>query len=247
MNWKLIYSIFKMIVRDRQALYFSLVFPVVTMLILKLVLGQTVLASGVNYIDFVVPGLVTMSLMQMAVFSIAFVVAQHKEKGVIRRLLATPMRSSDFLIAQVSSRVVVAVLQVLLLVSVSILALSFTVKGSFLGLVVLAILGSLVFLSLGFIISGLSRTVETVPALANLIIFPMIIFGDIFFSLDKSPLWLQKVAERLPVQYLVDGFRGIMIQGKTLFDVRYDVLGLLVWLVVFFLIAQRVFSLGAKR
>src|SRR3989338_11203244 len=100
-NWALVYANFKMVVRNKQALYFSLVFPLITMLVLKLVLGKTTLANGLNYIDFVIPGLVTMSLMQMSIFAIAFVVAQHKEKGVIKRLFATPIRAYDYLAAQV--------------------------------------------------------------------------------------------------------------------------------------------------
>ena len=80
-NWKLVYANFKMVIRNKQAIYFSLVFPVITMVVLKLVLGSTTLANGLNYIDFVIPGLVTMSVMQMSIFAIAFVVAQHKEKG----------------------------------------------------------------------------------------------------------------------------------------------------------------------
>src|SRR3989338_6225871 len=246
-NWKLVYANFKMVIRNKQAIYFSLVFPVITMVVLKLVLGSTTLANGLNYIDFVIPGLVTMSLMQMSVFAIAFVVAQQKEKGVIKRLLATPMRAFDYLAAQVFARVVISVIQVLLLVAISILILSFTLKGSFFTLIVLAALGALVFLSLGFIVSGMSKSVETVPAIANLIIFPMIIFGNIFFPLDKSPNWVKTFSEFLPVRYLVDSFRDTMIKGSSLYDVRYDILGLLVWLIVLACVAQRVFSLGTKN
>ena len=185
MNWTLIYSNFKMLIRNKQALYFSLVFPVIIMIVLKLVLGRTVLDNGLNYADFVIPGLVAMAVMQMSVFSIAFVVAQNREKGVIKRLLATPMSALDFLSAQVFSRVVIAVIQALLLVAVAILLLSFSVHGNFFSLTFVVLLGTLVFLSLGFIVSGLSKSVETVPAIANLVVFPMIIFGNIFFPLES--------------------------------------------------------------
>ena len=246
-NWKLVYANFKMVIRNKQAIYFSLVFPVITMVVLKLVLGSTTLANGLNYIDFVIPGLVTMSVMQMSIFAIAFVVAQHKEKGVIKRLFATPIRAYDYLAAQVFARVVVSVIQVLLLVAVAILIMSFVMKGSFASLIALGTLGSLVFLSLGFIVSGLSKTVETVPAIANLIIFPMILFGNIFFPIDKSPQWVKTFSEYLPIRYLVDSFRDTMIKGSSLYDVRGDLLGMLVWLVILAFIAQRVFSFGSKE
>ena len=246
MNTKLITSILKTIIRDKQALYFSLVFPVILMFIMKAIVGRSVV-GGMNYIDFVIPGLVTMTIVQLAVFSIAFVVAQQKEKGVIKRLFATPMTSFDFLSAQVVSRLVVSLIQTLLFIALAILIMSYTMKGSIIALTIVAILGTLVFLSLGFLVSGLSKSVETVPAIANLVIFPMIIFGNIFFPLDRIPSWLKPIVDHLPVKYLADGLRAIMTEGKSLFAVRTEALWLLVWLVVFSMIATKVFSFGTKK
>src|SRR3989338_5615514 len=217
MNWNLIISTFKMIVRDKQTLYFSLVFPVLMMVFLKVLFANTMI-NGVNYIDFVIPGLVGMSVMQLGVFAVAFVVAQQKEKGIIRRLLATPMRASEFLAAQVISRVVISVMQVLLLISVAILVLSFAMNGS--------------FLALGFVVAGLAKSVEATPVVGNMIIFPMIFFGDIFFSLNNAPKWVQTISDYLPIKYLVDSMREVVVDGSSLIDVKGEILGMAVWLVV---------------
>lgn len=234
-----------MLLRNKQALYFSLILPAVIMLIFKVVAGNSIV-NGMSYIDFVVPGLVTMSLMQMTIFSIAFVVAQQREKGVLKRLMATPMRAVDFMTAQVLTRLIIGLVQVVLLISVAILALNYHMNGSFLAVIFVAAIGVLVFLSLGFIISGIAKTVETVPAIANMILFPMIFFGNIFFPLDNLPKWLKPVAEVLPIKYLADALRNIMTLGHSIFDVKKDVLGLTIWLIIFLVIATRVFSFSTK-
>ncbi|OGE85571.1 MAG: hypothetical protein A3J48_04610 [Candidatus Doudnabacteria bacterium RIFCSPHIGHO2_02_FULL_46_11] len=246
MNWNLIISTFKMIVRDKQTLYFSLVFPVLMMVFLKVLFANTMI-NGVNYIDFVIPGLVGMSVMQLGVFAVAFVVAQQKEKGIIRRLLATPMRASEFLAAQVISRVVISVMQVLLLISVAILVLSFAMNGSFLALIVIGIFGSFVFLALGFVVAGLAKSVEATPVVGNMIIFPMIFFGDIFFSLNNAPKWVQTISDYLPIKYLVDSMREVVVEGSSLIDVKGEILGMAVWLVVLSFIAIKTFSFGTKK
>lgn len=245
MNLTLLSANLKMIIRNKQALYFSLILPAVIMLIFKVVAGNSKV-NGMSYVDFVVPGLITMSLLQMTIFSIAFVVAQQREKGVLKRLLATPMRPVDFMAAQVFTRLIIGLVQVLLLVSVAILALNYRMNGSFLAVILVAALGVLVFLSLGFIISGIAKTVETVPAIANMILFPMIFFGNIFFPLDNLPKWLKPVAQVLPIKYLADALRNIMTLGHSLWDVKKDILGLVVWLAIFLVIAARVFSFSTK-
>lgn len=245
MNFTLLSANIKMILRNKQALYFSLILPAVIMLIFKVVAGNSKV-NGMSYVDFVVPGLITMSLLQMTIFSIAFVVAQQREKGVLKRLFATPMRPWDFMIAQVLTRLIIGLIQVMLLIAVAILALNYHMNGSFLAVIAVAILGILVFLSLGFIISGIAKTVETVPAIANMILFPMIFFGNIFFPLDNLPKWLKPVAEVLPIKYLADALRNIMTLGKSIFDVKGDILGLAVWLIIFLVIATRVFTFSAK-
>jgi ABC-2 type transport system permease protein len=216
------------------------------MLIFKIVAGDTTLASGMSYVDFVVPGLVAMSLLQMTIFSIAFVVAQYKEKGVLKRLFATPMRPMDFLSAQVITRLLLGLIQVLLLISVAILALNYYMLGGFLAIILVSILGILVFLSLGFVVSGLAKSVETVPAIANMILFPMIFFGNIFFPLDNLPGWLRPVADILPVKYLADALRSVMTEGASILEVRGDLLGMAVWLMVLLFVAQKVFSFSSK-
>jgi ABC-2 type transport system permease protein len=237
---------FKILMRNRQSFYFNLILPVIIMLVFAAVAGTSTVADGVRYSDFVVPGLIAMTLMQMAIFSVAFVLTQQKDKGILKRLLATPLRSIDFLGSQVLSRLVISIIQMLLLVSVAILVMHFIMRGSFLLMLCTGILGSLVFLTLGFMIAGLSKTSESVPALANIIVFPMLIFGDVFFPVDSLPAWLKPIAHALPIGYLSKALREIMVYGHGFSYIWRDMLGLTVWLIIFFFVARKVFVLNSR-
>lgn len=245
--WAITSASFKMFTRDKQVLYFSLVLPVVIILLFGLVLGDYKLASGMRYRDFFIPGLMALTTLQLGVFSVAFIIARYKERGILKKLTTTPLRPADYLGGEILARLTISVLQIFLLLATAILALSFTMRGSYLNFAIISLLGSLVFLALGFMIAGIAKTVETVPAIANMIIFPMLFFGDVFFPIESLPDWLEPVAKLLPIQFLADSLRLVILEGAGLADLSRNILGMLVWLVIFFFLAQKTFRLGAKN
>ncbi|MGI9048899.1 MAG: ABC transporter permease [Rubrobacteraceae bacterium] len=103
------------------------------------------------------------------------------------------------------------------------------------------ILGSLAFLTIGFFIAGVSRKVESANALANLVGFPMLFLAGVFFPLDQSPVWLQYIAKALPLSYLADGLRQVMIYGASISHLWIDATALLVTAVIGLLLATRFF------
>ena len=247
-TWTLAATTLKILFRNKQALYFSLVLPVVIMLVFGFISGTSQVGSrGISYRDFIVPGLIALTILQLGIFSVAFVITQYRDKNILRKLLTTPIGPFEFLSAQITARLFVALVQVLLLVSVAILFLSFTMRGSYFLLLLAAILGTLNFLTLGFVIAGLAKSVESVPAIANMIVFPLLLLGDVFFPIEALPGWLEGPSKYLPIQYVVNSFREIMVEGHGFQDVAGSFLALTVWLVVFFALAVKTFSLGTKE
>lgn len=204
-------------------------------------------SRNLKYIDFLVPGVMAMAIMQMCVFSVAFVFADYKEKGVLRRLIATPMRPYQFVTANVVTRLIVAVVQAAFLLTVGVLIFKAQVIGSYWLILPIVILGAVMFLGLGFTISGFANTVEAVPALANLIAFPMLFLGGTFFPIDTMPDWLQHIAKYLPLSYLSDSLRQVMIHGATLTDVKSDLLWMTAWSVALVVAANFSFGMESKR
>ncbi|MBV9159528.1 MAG: ABC transporter permease [Candidatus Kaiserbacteria bacterium] len=186
-------------------------------------------AHNTRYIEFLLPGLLALSIMQMSVFSVAFVFTQYKEKGVLKRLLATPMQPLQFVAANAITRLIVSVVQAAIFVILGLVLFKIHIAGSYFLLAFCVILGALMFLGLGFTISGFAKTTDAVPMIANLVVFPMMFLGGTFFAVSNMPAWLQAIAKFLPLTFFSGALRDIMTKGASIGDIRWDILGMLIW------------------
>ena len=198
-----------------------------------------------TYVDTLVPGIIGFSIMQTGIFSLAFALVRLRDAGILRRLLATPMRITDFMAAQVVSRLVMGVAQIMLLLVVGFWFLKFNMTGNLLQFLVVATFGSTVFIALGFIIAGASKNEDSVPAIANIATLPMMFTSGVFFSRDVLPGWLATISGFFPLTYLIDSLRNISVQGQNIIDVRGQLLGITVWLAVCVVLATRLFKAEA--
>lgn len=208
---------------------------------------QEVATKNQKYLDFLLPGIVAMSIMQMAVFSVSFVFVEYKEKGILKRLLATPMRPYQFVTANVVTRLLVALLQSTVLVLLGVWAFHAHVFGSPFVIMLLAMLGGIMFLGLGFIISGVAKTEESVPAFANIVVLPMMFLSGIFFPTSAMPDWLQHIVQYFPLSYFAHALREVMANGASLGAVSYDVFWMLAWTAVLVGLAMLTFGFEEKR
>jgi len=206
---------------------------------------EAINSRNLKYIDYLLPGLIAMSVMQMSVFSVAFLFVQYKEKGVLKRLAATPMRPVEFVAANTVTRLVMSVVQTIIFIVVGILMLNAHVIGSYWLMLIIVLLGALMFLGLGFTISGIATTVESVPALANLIVFPMLFLGGTFFPITGMPHWIRVVAELLPLTFFGDALREVMTKAASFGAIVGDLLGMAVWGAL--LVTTAVFTFGFQE
>ena len=202
---------------------------------------QAVAARDLGYIDFLMPGVIGMAIMQLGLFSVAFSFVTMKREGVLRRLLATPLRPVTLLAAQVVTRLIVVVLQTVILVAVAVFLFGAEFAGNFFAVLLAAGLGGAVFLALGFAVSGWARSEQQAAPLANIVSLPMMFLSGVFFSRDVLPGILQTATDYLPLTYLVEAIRGMTVQGDSILAQWPNLLGLAVWLVVAFIIANRTF------
>lgn len=202
---------------------------------------------NLRYIDFLLPGLIALSVMQMSVFSVAFLFTQYKEQGVLKRLLATPMKPLQFVAANAITRLLVSVAQACIFIIVGLVLFHTQVVGSYWLLLLCVILGALMFLGLGFSISGFAKTTDTVPALANLLVFPMLFLGGTFFAISNMPPWLQAVARFLPLTYFSTALRAVMTQGAGFSAIWLDLLAMLVWTAILIGIATYAFRFQERE
>ena len=203
--------------------------------------AQPVDSRNLRFIDFLMPGIVAMSIMQMGLFSVAFSFVQLKNRGILRRLLATPVHPASFLFGQVFSRLTVSILQTLVLIGVAVVFFSVDITGNMASILLLALLGGGVFVSLGFAVSGWAKSEEVAAPLANVIALPMMFLSGVFFPRSAMPAALESVTGYLPLTYLIDALRNVAIDGEALWTQGWNILGLAIWLAISFLVAVRLF------
>jgi len=198
-------------------------------------------SRNLTYIDFLLPGILSMSIMQAGIFGVAFGFVTLKKRGILRRLWVTPIRPNDFIIAQVAMRLLVVVMQMAIMVGVGVLFLNLHFIGNMALIFLLGVLGAVVFLGFGFSLAGISKSEDQVAPLANIITLPMLALSGVFFSRSNLPGFVRSVTAFFPLTYLADGLRSVAIDGATLLQVMPQILGLAVWGVVSCVLAVRLF------
>ena len=201
---------------------------------------ESVESRDLGYIDFLVPGIVGMTIMQLGIFGVAFGFVQLKRTGALRRLFATPTSPSYFLSAQVLSRLMIGLVQVAILFGVGIW-FGLQMFGDYMTLLVVVIAGSAIFLALGFAIAGWAKNEDQAAPVANLVSLPMTFLSGVFFPREAMPEFLAAITAFLPLTYLNEALRAIVNQGASLAALGPQLLGMAVWIVISFVIALRLF------
>jgi ABC-type multidrug transport system permease subunit len=196
---------------------------------------------GGRYIDFLVPGLLGMGLMGGGLWGLGFVTVDMRIRKLLKRLIATPMRKTDFLASLLISRLVFMVPEVLVLLVFAWLAFGVTIAGSIGAVVFLILLGAFSFAGLGLLVASRAQTTEAVSGLMNLVMLPMWVMSGIFFSSERFPDFLQPVIQVLPLTALINALRAVMLEGATLASQWTEVLTLALWGGVSFVLALRFF------
>jgi ABC-2 type transport system permease protein len=196
-------------------------------------------------IDFILPGQLSFSLLASGVFGTAFVFFNLRQTLVLKRFFATPVRKEIIVIGEGIARMLFQIVGTVIIISIGHYAFGFTLsKGwiTFAEMLAVSSIALLVFMGFGFIISGIAKNESSIPPLANMITLPQFLLAGTFFSISNFPKWLQPLCNALPLTYLNDALRKISFEGANLWDVRVDVLILLGWGVVIYVIAGKVFK-----
>ena len=170
---------------------------------------------GARYIDFLIPGLLGMNLMNSGMWGMGFALVDYRQRKLLKRYVATPMRRSDFLLALTSSRLVLMVLELGLLLGLGIFFFHMRVVGSWLAIVLLGALGAAAFAGLGLLTASRAQKIETVSGLMNLVMMPMWIFSGVFFSYERFPAVVQPLIRALPLTALNDALRATILARRA--------------------------------
>jgi ABC-type multidrug transport system permease subunit len=203
--------------------------------------SQSSSEPGSRYIDFLIPGLLGMNLMNSGMWGVGFALVEMRQRKLLKRFVATPMRRSDFLLALTSSRLVLMVIEVGLLLGFGVLVFHMRVLGSVLSVILLGMLGAVAFGGVGLLTACRAQKIETVSGLINLVMMPMWIFSGVFFSYQRFPAITHPFIKALPLTALNDALRATIIEGASLASQSGRLLVLAIWGGVSFILALRWF------
>jgi ABC-type multidrug transport system permease subunit len=196
---------------------------------------------GARYIDFLIPGLIGMNLMGTGMWSIGFNVVTARSRKLLKRLVATPMRRSEYLAAQFLARIGFLVLELATVVIFARLVFGVRVTGSYGTFALICFLGAMTFSAIGLLIASRVTTIEGVSGLMNLVMMPMWICSGVFFSYERFPDAVKPLIRALPLTAINDALRGVINEGLTLTQVLPQIAILLAWTVVSFVVGLKIF------
>lgn len=196
-------------------------------------------------IDFILPGQLGFSLLSAGVFGVAFMFFNLRNTLVLKRFFATPINRTFIILGEGLSRVIFQMITAVVIIGVGYFFFGFTLVHhfqTFIDLMILSFIGLVVFMGFGFIVSGIAKSDSTIPPFANLITLPQFLLGGTFFSVDAFPKWLQPISKAMPLTHLNTAFRNIAFEGQSLWEVKNEIGILLLWGVVVYFVAVKVFK-----
>ena len=169
--------------------------------------------SGTRYIDFLVPGLISMGVMMSCMWGVSYAIIERRSKKLLRRMVATPMKRSNFLIAMMTVRILMNFVEAGLLFLVAWLVFNISIQGSVAALLTLFIAGNFAFAGIAIFMSSHTSKTEVGNGLINAVSMPMMVLSGVFFSYHNFPEWSIPTIQKFPLTMLADGIRSIMIEG----------------------------------
>jgi ABC-2 type transport system permease protein len=202
---------------------------------------QTVTGRQIRYVDWLIPGILALNMMFSALYGVGYVLVRYRKNGVLRRLKATPLTALEFLTAQVISR-----LWIILAVGIAVyigtdLLVGFTMRGSYLNLFLVYLVGAVTLTSLGLLVAARPASEEFAEGVLNLITWPMMFLSGVWFSVGALSPWVQKLAVLFPLTHIISAARAVMLDGAGLATVLPQLLILLVMALVFLLLGALTF------
>jgi ABC-2 type transport system permease protein len=203
--------------------------------------ARSVDSSSLTYIDFLLPGILALSIMISAVIGLSTVLVNWRQRGILRRLKLTPIPLAEFFAARITASLVVAVMQVVVLLAFGRLVFGIHISSTAWAAVPVALAGCLCFLAMGFAIGSVVSNPETGDAVSNVITNPMMFLSGTFFPVAAMPSFVQAIARVLPLYYMANGLRDTTVRGLSLTHVAPDIGVLLAATAVLALVALRSF------
>ena len=202
---------------------------------------EDVQARPQRYIDFLLPGILAYMLMNLCIAGSGFNIVEYRRRGILKRLFVTPIQPKDFIVAIILSRMVIVLTQISVMLGLAIMLLDINVVGGLPSLYGMVILGTFIFLCIGFFLGSLAKTQEAIQPIVALTSFPQLILSGVFFPISSMHEFIQPIAHVLPLSVVVSGLRSITNDGMALLTLNSITVGVGIWMAISFVVAIKYF------
>jgi ABC-2 type transport system permease protein len=229
--------------RNRGRGIFTFVFPLMFLVIFASLnkTGHLSTRGNIPYDDFFVPGILAYAVIATTFVNMAISTAILRDEGVLKRMQGTPLPRWAYVAARIGSTVLIVIGMTALMLGLGALLYGVHIRAAAVpGLLVILILGTAAFTTLGIGVTRFIPSAESAPVFVNLAILPLTFISNIWFPTDNMPSWLQQIAKLFPIRALADGLQYVFdprTGGAALKS--QDIRTLLIWTVVGVLLMLR--------
>jgi ABC-type multidrug transport system permease subunit len=203
--------------------------------------SESIQARGTRYVDFLIPGLLGLSIMTSSLFGIGMTIVSNRKENLLKRYLATPMKPREYIVSHIVGRGFILVAEFIAVMLTGFLIFDFEVFGSYSAYVVIAVLGAAAFTAIALLCASRTKSIPMISGMTNLITVPMIMLSGVFFSKNNFPDWLRQATDYLPLTALNDALRKIALEGQSLAELGFEISVLITYFVVATVLSTRIF------
>ena len=196
---------------------------------------------GTRYIDFLIPGLTAMGIMMSIMWGLSYGIIEKRSNKLLRRMIATPMRKTYFLLSLFFVRIVMNFMESVILVVFSMLVFHISIQGSLLALFGIFFSANIAFAGIAIFVSSRTAKTEIGNGLINVVVMPMMMLSGVFFSYHNFPDVVVSILKYLPLTMVADAMRSVFIEGAGLMQVSLSIMVLSVTGIVFFIVGLKMF------
>ena len=204
----------KALVRDRRSLVFTVLFPLILLIIFGSVFNQNLPGTDVSFSQYFLAGMIASGIFYTSFQNLAIAIPTEREDGTLKRLRGTPMPTASYFIGKAGMVLLSYILQVILLLVVGVLFFKLTLPDSGLKwftFLWVSILGLVCCTLLGLAFSVVPKNGRGASAIVSLVVLILQFTSGVFFQFDQLPHWMQQFASLFPLKWLAQGMRSVFL------------------------------------
>ncbi len=200
-----------------------------------------------SYFDFIAPGIMAMTVMMSVMTGLPAAISHERELGTLDGMMVAPINRLSVILGKTLAQMARGILQGVLILGLAVTVFGVTVHGSFLLVFALLLLGVFSFVGLGVVLTSFAKDQETAVMMMTTIMFPMMFLSGVFFPIEQMPWFMQTISKFLPLTYVADSLRKVMVLGADIPALTSELSILIVFGIVMIAIAVPVFKKAMTR